>query len=443
MASLGDVCFNRRKGRVPVNNSNIYIAKLLPKIVAQTLCKETKQTETPTKKPKNTKLAIFIATILIVATLTAGIAGYYIGHPPTSTNNSQQNQASTTSTTSTAQTDATLPDNASLSQIYLQVEPSVVVVEDFQLATDMFNQPIYSQVQGSGFTYDLNGQDIIITNYHVIDGGVNITVTFQDGNTYTAKVLGSDPYSDLAVLSTDAPQTELVPLTVTNSSSLQVGDQVIAIGSPYGLSGSMTTGIISALGRTITEDTTNGYAIADIIQTSAAINPGNSGGPLLNYEGQVIGITTAVVDNSQGLGFAIPSDTILREVTDLADNGAYTQHPYLGIVGADMTYDIATQSGVDVTYGVLIQQVTSGGPAANAGLKAGTTQATIDGNTVTTGGDIIIAINGARIRNSDDLSTYLEENTLPGQTVSLTIIRNNQTMNISVVLGTRHAPTSS
>jgi S1-C subfamily serine protease len=205
----------------------------------------------------------------------------------------------------------------------------------------------------------------------------------------------------------------------------------------------MTTGIISALGRTITEDTTNGYAIADIIQTSAAINPGNSGGPLLNYEGQVIGITTAVVDNSQGLGFAIPSDTILREVTDLADNGAYTQHPYLGIVGADMTYDIATQSGVDVTYGVLIQQVTSGGPAANAGLKAGTTQATIDGNTVITGGDIIIAINGARIRNSDDLSTYLEENTLPGQTVSLTIIRNNQTMNISVVLGTRPAPTSS
>jgi S1-C subfamily serine protease len=320
------------------------------------------------------------------------------------------------------------------------VEPSVVVVEDFQTATSIFNQPIYTQVQGSGFTYDLNGQDIIVTNYHVIDGGVNITVTFQDGNTYTAKVLGSDPYSDLAVLSTNAPQTELVPLTITNSSSLQVGDPVIAIGSPYGLSGSMTTGIISALGRTITEDTTNGYAIADIIQTSAAINPGNSGGPLLNYQGQVIGITTAIVDNSQGLGFAIPSGTILREVQDLATTGTYTQHPYLGISSVDMTYDIAKQMGVTVTYGVLIQQVTSGGPAANAGLKAGTTPATIDGNTITVGGDIIIAINGARVRNGDDLSSYLEEYTLPGQTISLTIVRNNQTMNISVVLGARPAP---
>ncbi len=255
-------------------------------------------------------------------------------------------------------------------------------------------------------------------------------------------MLGSDAYSDLAVLSTSAPQTELVPLTITNSSSLQVGDQVIAIGSPYGLTGSMTTGIISALGRTITEDTTNGYAIADIIQTSTAINPGNSGGPLLNYEGQVIGITTAIVSNSQGLGFAIPSDTILREVKDLADNGAYSQHPYLGITGADMTYDIATQAGIKVTYGVLIQQVTSGGPADKAGIKAGTTQTSIDGNTVTTGGDVIIAINGSRIRNSDDLSTYLEEYTLPGQTVNITVVRNNQNTDISVVLGARPAPTS-
>jgi S1-C subfamily serine protease len=205
----------------------------------------------------------------------------------------------------------------------------------------------------------------------------------------------------------------------------------------------MTTGIISALGRTITEDDTNGYDIADIIQTSALINPGNSGGPLLNYQGQVVGITTAVLDNSQGLGFAIPSDTILREVTDLTDTGSYTQHPYLGISGADMTYDIAKQMGVNVTYGVLIQQVTSGGPAANVGLKAGTTQATVDGSPITLGGDIITAINGARIRNSDDLSTYLEEYTLPGQTISLTIVRNNQTMTIQVVLGARPAPPSS
>ncbi len=434
-----------------MNWNKVYIAKLLPTLVARNIREETKPTENPTIKPKKTKLAIFVVTILIVATLTGGVAGYYIGHPTTSTNNNQQNQAQTTSTsststaatTSTAQTDATLPDNATLSQIYQQVSPSVVVVEDFQPTTTIFNQPTYEQVLGSGFTYDLNGQDIIITNDHVVNTGVNITVTFQDGNTYTATVLGSDPYSDLAVLSTNAPQSELVPLTITNSSSLQVGDEVIAIGTPYGLTGSMTTGIVSALGRTITEDTTNGYAIADIIQTSTAINPGNSGGPLLNDQGQVIGMTTAIVSDSQGLGFAIPSGTILREVQDLATTGTYTQHPYLGIETVDMTYDIAQQMGVSVTYGVLVQEVTSGGPAANAGLKAGTTQATIDGNNLYIGGDIIIATNGSRIRNSDDLSTYLEEYTLPGQTISLTIIRNNQSMNISLVLGARPAPTSS
>ncbi|MGD0645095.1 MAG: trypsin-like peptidase domain-containing protein [Candidatus Bathyarchaeia archaeon] len=442
-----------RKEKRPATSldSNIYISKLLPKIVATNTYKEAKPTENPTKKPKS-KLAILIATILIIGTLTAGVAGYYISQLTTSTNNSQQNQtpttsnqqtqSSTSSIASTAQTDVTSADNTQLSKIYQQVEPSVVVIQDFQTQSDIFRNAYYTQVQGSGFVYDLSGKDLIITNYHVIDSGINITVTFQDGNTYTAKVLGSDPYSDIAVLSTDAPQTELFPLTITNSSTLQVGDQVIAIGSPYGLAGSMTTGIISALGRTITEDTANGYAIADIIQTSVAINPGNSGGPLLNSQGEVIGITTAILDNSQGLGFAIPSDTILRETQDLADNGAYNQHPYLGISGADMTYDIATQTGVNVTYGVLIQQVTSGGPADKAGLKAGTTLTTIDGNPITTGGDIIIALNGNRIRNSDDLSTYLEENTLPGQTVNLTILRNNQTTNISVELGTRPAPTS-
>jgi S1-C subfamily serine protease len=318
----------------------------------------------------------------------------------------------------------------------------VVVVQDWQPSTNLFNQASYAQVQGSGFTYSLNGQDVIITNFHVVDSAVNVTVTFQDGNTYTAKVLGSDAYSDLAVLSTDAPQSELVPLTITSSSDLLVGDQVIAIGSPYGLTGSMTTGIISALNRTITESTTNSYAISDIIQTSTAINPGNSGGPLLNDQGQVIGITTAIVTDSQGLGFAIPSDTILREIQDLAQNGSYNQHPYLGIGGLDMTYDIATQMKTSVTYGVLIQQVTSGGPADKAGVKVGTTQAVVDGNTVTLGGDIIVGINGNRIRNSDDLSTYLEEFTQPNQTINLAVIRNSQTITISVVLGTRPPPTT-
>jgi len=386
-----------------------------------------------------------LATILIIATLTAGAAGYYITHPPASKNNSiqptQSSPSSTTTTTPTQTNNGALTNNASLPQIYQLLAPSVVVIEDFQPATNIIGQTYYSQVQGSGFTYNVNGKDLIVTNFHVIDTGVNVTVTFQDGNTYTAKVLGSDPYSDLAVLSTGAPQSELVPLTIVSSSTLQVGEPVIAIGSPYGLTGSMTTGIISALNRTITEGTTNGYDIADVIQTSTPINPGNSGGPLLNYQGQVIGITTAIVSNSVGVGFAIPSDTILREVTDLVTTGGYNHHPYLGITGADMTYDIATAMKTSVTYGVLIQSVVSGGPAARAGVKAGTTQAIVDSNSVTLGGDIITAINGNRVRNSDDLSSYLEEYTAPGQTVSLTVIRNNQSMNIPVVLGTRPAPT--
>jgi S1-C subfamily serine protease len=407
--------------------------------------RRTKPTQTIPQKPRRTKLAIILATILIIATLTAGVAGYYIAHQPTSTHNSNQptksSSSSAASTTSTQTDNSALTDNASLPQIYQLVAPSVVVVEDFQPEVSIFGQTVYEQVQGSGFTYNLNGQDVIVTNFHVIDEGVNVTVTFQDGNTYTANVLGSDPYSDLAALSTDAPQSELIPLTIVSSSTLQVGDPVIAIGSPYGLQGSMTTGVISALNRTLTEDTTNGYSIADVIQTSALINPGNSGGPLLNYQGQVVGITTAIVSNSEGLGFAIPSDTILREITDLVTTGSYNQHPYLGITGMDMTYDIATSMKTSVTYGVLIQSVVSGGPAAKAGLKAGSVQATVDGSTVTLGGDIITAINGNRVRNSDDLSSYLEEYTSPGQTVSLTIIRNNQSMSISVVLGTRPAPT--
>ncbi len=402
--------------------------------------------EASPKKQRNIQLIVAVVTLILLASLIAGIAGYYMANQSSSnkasTNNNQLTQSNTSSNTSTQTDTSNSADNTSLSQIYQQVEPSVVVVQDSQPSTNLFNQQSYTQVQGSGFTYDLNGQYVIITNFHVVDSAVNVTVTFQDGNIYIANVLGSDAYSDLAVLSTDAPQNELVPLTITSSSDLLVGDQVIAIGSPYGLTGSMTTGIISALNRTITESTGNGYAISDIIQTSTAINPGNSGGPLLNSQGQVIGITTAIVDNSQGLGFAIPSDTILREIQDLAQNGSYNQHPYLGIGGADITYDIATQMKSSVTYGILIQTVTSGGPADKAGIKAGTTQAVIDGNTVYLGGDIIVGINGNRIRNSDDLSTYLEEFTHPDQTVNLTVIRNNQSITISVVLGTRPAPTN-
>ncbi len=408
---------------------------MLRSVIVTTKHVRRKTTTLPTpQKPRRTNLAILITTMIIIAALVAGLSGYYIAQTTAASNDPSQ---PTQSTASTQTYSNALTDNVSLPQIYQEVAPSVVVIQDLQPETSIFNQAVYEQVQGSGFTYGVNGEDVIITNYHVVENSVNITVTFQDGTSYTATVLGSDPYSDLAVLSTDAPQTELIPLTIVSSSTLQVGDQAIAIGSPYGLTGSMTTGIISALNRTITEDTANGFSIADVIQTSTAINSGNSGGPLLNDQGQVIGITTAIISNSEGLGFAIPSDTILREVTDLATTGSYNQHSYLGISGTDMTYDIANAMKTTVTYGVLVEQVTSGGPADKAGLNAGTTQAVVDSSQVTLGGDVIVAINGSRVRTSDDLSTYLEENTVPGQTVSLTVIRNNQSTNISVVLGTR------
>jgi S1-C subfamily serine protease len=203
----------------------------------------------------------------------------------------------------------------------------------------------------------------------------------------------------------------------------------------------MTTGIVSALGRTITEEMSGYYPIANVIQMSAPINAGNSGGPLLNYQGQVVGITTAIVSDSQGLGFAIPSSTVLREIESLITEGSFNQHPWLGASGIDMTYEIAKAMGVDVTYGWMIAQVTSGGPADDAGLQSGTHQIIVAGETVTVGGDIIIALAGTRIRSIDDLSTFLEENTLPNQTIDVTIIRNGETMTLPLTLGTRPSTT--
>ncbi|MEM2546266.1 MAG: trypsin-like peptidase domain-containing protein [Candidatus Bathyarchaeia archaeon] len=327
--------------------------------------------------------------------------------------------------------------NTSLSRLYEKVKDSVVVIRGLIVQYDIFRRPHYSQVQGSGFIYNFSGKMVVITNYHVIANTINVTVTFVNGNGYAATVLGTDPYVDLAVLSVDAPESEFKPLEIVSSSTLKVGDIVIAVGNPFGLTGSMTVGIVSALGRTITEEQTGGYPIANVIQTTAPLNPGNSGGPLLNLEGQVVGITTAIVSDSQGLGFAIPSNTILREISFLVTTGSYNRHPWLGAMGVDMTYEIAKVMGVNVTYGWLITQVMSGGPAANAGLRGGTRQVQIAGEYVTVGGDIIIAIDGARITNLDALSAYLEENTSPGQTVVVTIVRGNQIMTVTVTLGTR------
>jgi len=211
----------------------------------------------------------------------------------------------------------------------------------------------------------------------------------------------------------------------------------VAIGNPLGLAGSMTTGIVSQLGRTIQEATTGGYTIANVIQTSAPINSGNSGGPLLNAIGQVIGITTAIISGSQGVGLAIPSDTIRRELPDLISSGTYDMHSWMGVGGIDVTPDIANALNLSKTYGWLVTSLAGGGPADNAGIRAGTRQVQVSGTTVIAGGDVIIALNGVRIRSGDDLSAYLEASTLPGQTIQVTILRDNNELTMPLVLGKR------
>jgi len=395
------------------------------------------------QKPKPTSIStILIVTIAIASLCAGGLLGYSISYSnlqnQLSTLQEQVSNLQSTQNITYQNVTYVLGENASLSQLYEQVKESIVVIQGTIVQYDIFRRPYYTRVQGSGFVYNLAGQAVIITNYHVVQNAVNITVTFINGNGYAATILGSDPYADLAVLSADAPQSEYKPVEIATSSTLNVGDPVIAVGTPYGLAGSMTVGIVSALGRTITEEMTGGYPIASVIQTSTPINPGNSGGPLLNYQGHVVGITTAIISDSQGLGFAIPSNAILREIEPLVTKGSYDQHPSLGATGTDMTYEIAKAMGTNVTYGWLVASVSD-----PTGLHGGTSQVVIAGSVVTIGGDIIIALNGTRITNLDDLSTYLEEYTLPGQTINITVVRDNQKITITVKLGTRPLPNTS
>jgi S1-C subfamily serine protease len=379
--------------------------------------------------------AIVIITLLLVSLLAGGLIGYVITYSNFNQKlSSLESQIGLTESSNNGSSSTfILNDNVSLSNLYQQVKSSVVVIQDLEPSRSFFGGTVYSLQQGSGFIAEVNGQLVIVTNNHVVANAINETVTFANGDAYPAKVLGSDAQADLAVLTISTMPTGLTPLTLTDSDTLQVGQPVVAVGSPYGLSGTLTTGIISSLGRTITEDSStsqNGQTIADIIQTSTAINPGNSGGPLLTYSGDVIGITTAGISNSQGLGFAIPSNTIIRELTALVSSGSYTNHPSINAQGTDMNYQIAQAMGTSVTYGWLVESV-----SVSNGLKGGNTQASILGSTVVLGGDIIIAINSARITNTDDLLSYLEQHTLPGQTVNFTVVRGGQQQTIAVSIG--------
>ena len=325
--------------------------------------------------------------------------------------------------------------------IYANVNRSVVTLQGYRVQainTIFGSQRSIETVTGSGFVIMSSGSHYILTNYHVMDRVVNSTVTFWNGNSFKTRMIGSDAYSDLAVVTVNASAADLIPIELVSSSLLRVGQPVLAVGNPFGLSGTVTFGIISQLGRSLRYDSGgNSFLIADVTQFSAPINPGNSGGPLLNANGKVIGITSAVVSGSQGVGFAIPSDTIIRELPSLINTGRYDMHPYIGFQGTDMNYPLSVAIGTYVTYGVLVQRVNPGGPAEKAGLKGGEQVIQIAGAQYLIGGDIITSINSQRIVNFDALSTYLERNTLPSQTIQVGVVRSGNYMMVQLILSAR------
>jgi S1-C subfamily serine protease len=289
--------------------------------------------------------------------------------------------------------------------------------------------------QGSGFVYDDAGH--IITNHHVIEDAASIRVTFIDGNVTEAHVVGDDPYSDLAIVKVTPSIATLHPVVLGNSSDLIVGEPVVAIGNPFGLSDTMTAGIVSQLGRELSAP--GGYVIIDVIQVDAAINPGNSGGPLVNMNGEVVGVNTAILSETgtfAGIGFAIPSDTVKRELPSLLETGAFA-HPWIGIRGLDVNLDIADEMDLEKVQGFLIFEVLADSPAEEAGLRGGDRTIMIGGQEVVLGGDVIIGVDGLSARNLNDLVVYIERNKRPGDTVDLRIIRDGEEITILLTLGER------
>ena len=332
--------------------------------------------------------------------------------------------------------------STNLTSIFKKVENSVVQITaktpnpNLQIIINGIPLSNKSTRLGSGFVYDRQGH--IITNTHVIDGVSTTDVTFVDGNTYRAKVIGKDPSSDIAVLQiTDNFSPEnLVPLPIVNSSSLQVGQQVIAIGNPFGLSDTMTTGIVSQMGRLLPNPETR-FATPGAIQTDAPINPGNSGGPLLNMLGQVVGINTAInsaTGEFSGIGFAVPSNMIIKEIPTIIKTGTYN-HPWIGIVGAGLTPDIAQSAGLPRnSKGVVVASIQSGSPAEKAGVHGITQNNSSNTQKV---GDIITGIDGRHLRSIDDLITYIDLHKSIGDNVGLTVNRHGQMMNLNLVLQAR------
>ncbi|MFQ5969685.1 MAG: S1C family serine protease, partial [Nitrososphaerales archaeon] len=321
----------------------------------------------------------------------------------------------------------------SLPELFKRVENSVVQI------TVRAGDPRFFEDErlGSGFAYNVNGH--MITNNHVIEGASKISVTFLDGTVYRAEVVGADPYTDLAVIRVDAPKEKLAPLPLGDSSKLQVGQHVAAIGNPFGLSGSMTTGIISQLHRLLPLQQVGGFSIPDVIQTDAAINPGNSGGPLLDLRGEVVGVNSAITSFTgefSGVGFAIPSNTVKKIVPVLISDATY-RHPWLGVSGTDMTPEIAEELNLKETKGFLVIDVVAEGPADKHDIRGGGKQVTLDGRQIRLGGDVIVAVDDLPVRKIDDILVYIQREKSVGDEMIIGVIRDGAPMRITVVLGER------
>ena len=324
--------------------------------------------------------------------------------------------------------------------VYEHVSPSVVNVTNRSLAYDMFMQPVPQEGSGSGFVYDREGH--IVTNYHVIEGADELIVTLADGEAYEAVLIGEDPANDLAVIRIDAGEDLPEPVALSDSENLRVGQFVVAIGNPFGLDQTLTTGVISALGRVI--ESPNGRFIGEAIQTDAAINPGNSGGPLLDLRGRVIGVNSQIISPSRanaGIGFAVSSNAVRRVVPELIARG-YFPHPWLGTQTLGLTPRMAeafrqAEMNLPVDSGLLVIEATSGGPAAQAGVQGGSRIVRFGNVRVPLDGDVLTAIDGQPLRTLQDLLIYLDTQTAVGQTVELSIIRDGREQTIQVSLSER------
>ena len=315
----------------------------------------------------------------------------------------------------------------SLIDIFEKSEESVVQVNVLRGASE--------GGMGSGFVYSDEGY--IITNHHVVKDAQRVTVTFLDGESYIGEVVGRDQDLDIAVIQVNPSNTYLQPIKIGDSSKLKVGEKIAAIGNPFGLSGSMTSGIISQIGRLLPQE--SGYSIPDVIQTDAAINPGNSGGPLINMKGEVVGINTAIQSATgefSGIGFAVPSNTVKKVVPVLIENGEF-RHPWMGISGTDVDPELAEVRGLKSSKGFLVVSVIEGSPAELAGLIGVTETKEIDGREFALDGDIILSIDGKTVRKISDILIHLQREKSIGDELILSVNRNGEIIELTMILEER------